>query len=62
MFYKFLTFQNENKYCKNNPNYGYSNHFYVNNKCSYCKCNKTYTINIVNYFISKLGEYFNDDE
>lgn len=60
MFSKFTTFQNENKYCVSNPNYGYSNHFYINNKCKYCKCNKTHSINIVTYALDRFANYFND--
>ena len=41
-----FTYQNKSKYCESNPNHGYSNHFYINNNCKYCRCEKTYTINI----------------
>lgn len=54
-----ITFENKNKYCRNNPNYGRSNHFYVNNNCLYCKCEKTYSVSIIRYYISRLVRYFN---
>ena len=58
---KVLTIQNENRYCKNNPNKynGNRNHYYVNNNCLYCKCNKTTNINVISYFTSSVLNYFN---
>jgi hypothetical protein len=58
MMSKILTFQNQNKYCKSNPNkygLGLPSHYYINNNCKYCKCEKTYTINVM----SHVTEYFN---
>ena len=58
MMSKILTFQNENKYCCKNPNkygVGIPNHYYINNNCKYCKCDKTYTINVM----SRVADYFN---
>jgi len=58
MMTKILTFQNENKYCKSNSNkhsVGIPNHYYINNNCKYCNCEKIYTINVM----SRITEYFN---
>lgn len=54
-----FTYQNESKYCESNPNHGYSNHFYINNNCKYCRCKKTYTINMISYILGRLADYFN---
>lgn len=59
MMTKILTFQNENKYCKSNPNkngVGIPNHYYINNNCKYCNCEKIYTINVM----SRITAYFNN--
>ena len=58
MISKILTFQNENKYCCKNPNkytVGGPGHYYINNNCKYCNCEKTYKINVM----SRVVEYFN---
>jgi len=58
MMTKILTFQNENKYCKSNSNkhsVGIPNHYYINNNCKYCNCEKIYTINVM----SRITAYFN---
>jgi len=47
-----IEYQNNNKYCPDNPNknlYKLSPHFYVNNNCKYCKCSKYLSIGIFEY-------------
>ena len=60
---KVLTLQNEIKYCKNNTNKynstGGPAHYYVNNNCLYCKCNKTTNISVISYFTSNVVNYYN---
>ena len=56
-----FTYQNKSKYCESNPNHGCSNHFYINNNCKYCRCEKTYTINTVTYIMTRLANYLNRD-
>lgn len=59
MLTKFLTFQNDNKYCSKNPNkycQGIPSHFYVNNNCKHCNCEKTYKFNVQGY----IAGYFNN--
>lgn len=58
MMSKILVFQNESKYCHKNPSkytVGGPTHYYVNDNCMYCKCEKTYKINIM----SRVADYFN---
>lgn len=47
-----LEYQNNDKYCTENPNknlYKVSHHFYVNNNCKYCKCSKYLSIGVFEY-------------
>ena len=59
MISKLLTVQNDNKYCSKNPNRyfgGIPSHYYVNNNCLHCNCEKTYKINVRN----TITGYFNN--
>jgi hypothetical protein len=45
-------YQNNDKYCPDNPNKIYSQsarHFYINNNCKYCKCSKIVSVGIFEY-------------
>jgi hypothetical protein len=60
MMSKILTYQNEDKYCKENPNkygLGIPSHYYINNNCKYCNCEKFYTINVASRVANYINKY-----
>lgn len=49
--YKF-EYQNNDKYCYENPNkncFQTTQHYYINNNCKYCKCSKYIRVGIFEY-------------
>jgi hypothetical protein len=52
-----IEYQNNNKYCPENPNinvYKLSTHFYINNHCKYCRCPKYESLGIFEYILKYI--------
>jgi hypothetical protein len=52
-----IEYQNNNKYCPDNPNKNHNHslqHFYINNNCKYCKCSKFVSVGIFEYIFTYI--------
>lgn len=52
-----IEYQNNNKYCSENPNkniYQPSQHYYINNNCKYCRTPKYESLGIFEYILKYI--------